>query len=82
MGGMFMLFTFPERVDRDSLGANKDIKNWFVSLRPWNGESSSLSRFVWINCRGMPLSAWMLMANSQKVSTLLLFHLFLRSIAL
>lgn len=53
-----MLFTFPNIVERNSLVNNKDIKNWFVSLKPWNGESSSLSRIVWINCRGMPLSAW------------------------
>ncbi|KAG5552659.1 hypothetical protein RHGRI_010678 [Rhododendron griersonianum] len=55
---MVMLFTFPNIVEGNSLVNNKDIKNWFVSLKPWNGESSSLSRIVWINCRGMPLFAW------------------------
>ncbi|KAG5528570.1 hypothetical protein RHGRI_029302 [Rhododendron griersonianum] len=54
MGGMVMLFTFPNIVERNSLVNNKDIKNWFVSLKPWNDESSSLSKIVWINCRGMP----------------------------
>ncbi|KAF7128998.1 hypothetical protein RHSIM_Rhsim10G0108900 [Rhododendron simsii] len=35
-----------------------DVQVPTCCTKPWNGESSSLSRIVWINCRGMPLSAW------------------------
>ncbi|KAH7840372.1 hypothetical protein Vadar_016093 [Vaccinium darrowii] len=44
--------------DRSQALANPIIRSWFSSFKPWNGEAASLSRLVWIKCRGMPLNIW------------------------
>ncbi|KAH7841955.1 hypothetical protein Vadar_010007 [Vaccinium darrowii] len=58
LGGMYMIITFQSKDDRDQAMANSVIRSWFSSFEPWNGDAASLSRLVWINCRGMPLNIW------------------------
>ncbi|KAH7864870.1 hypothetical protein Vadar_009335 [Vaccinium darrowii] len=60
MGGLFFIITCINEELRNNLIVNDVIRGWFSMLKPWNGETASLSRFVWLNCRGMPLNAWCL----------------------
>lgn len=32
------------------------MQGWFNNFEHWNGEAASLTRLVWLKCRGMPLS--------------------------
>ncbi|KAH7833300.1 hypothetical protein Vadar_004923 [Vaccinium darrowii] len=58
LGGMYMIITFQNKDDRDQAMTNSIIRSWFSYFEPWNGDAASLSRLVWINCRGMPLNIW------------------------
>lgn len=58
LGGLSMILTFISKEIRDLALTNHTLKDWFFSFKPWNGESASLSRFVWIKCRGLPLQSW------------------------
>lgn len=58
LGGLSMIFTFCSKEVRNLALSDSTLKDWFISLKPWNGESASLSRFVWLKCRGMPLQSW------------------------
>ncbi|KAH7834001.1 hypothetical protein Vadar_011815 [Vaccinium darrowii] len=58
LGGMYMIITFHNKDDRDQAMANSVIRSWFSYFEPWNGDAASLSRLVWINCRGMPFNIW------------------------
>lgn len=58
LGGTYMIITFRSKDDREHAMANSVIRSWFSSFEPWNGDTASLSRFVWINCWGMPLNIW------------------------
>ncbi|KAH7865885.1 hypothetical protein Vadar_012672 [Vaccinium darrowii] len=60
LGGLFMIITFQSRVDRNKALSNMVIKDWFKTFKHWNGEGASLSRLIWLKCRGMPLNVWCL----------------------
>ncbi|KAH7846149.1 hypothetical protein Vadar_010477 [Vaccinium darrowii] len=58
LGGHSMILTFTSKEVRNLALTDSTLIDWFISLKPWNGESASLSRFVWLKCRGMPLQSW------------------------
>ncbi|KAH7854712.1 hypothetical protein Vadar_017017 [Vaccinium darrowii] len=60
LGGLFMIITFQSKVERNRALSNLVFKDWFKSFKHWNGEGASLSRLVWLKCRGMPLNVWCL----------------------
>ncbi|KAH7841221.1 hypothetical protein Vadar_027232 [Vaccinium darrowii] len=58
LGGMNLIITFQSKEDRLSAIQNPLMTNWFSFFKPWNGEVAGISRLIWLNCRGMPLSVW------------------------
>lgn len=46
MGGLNMIITFDSREDRISALNNQNVKGWFKSIRPWNGEVAGSSRLI------------------------------------
>lgn len=58
MGGRSVLITFQSPEARDSLIKVLWMNRWFDFVLPWTNEATSLERFVWLNCQGMPLNAW------------------------
>lgn len=58
MGGLYMLFIFISKDERNNALSNPTLKEWFAYFKPWNGEPASMSRFVWLKCRGVPIQAW------------------------
>ncbi|KAH7860278.1 hypothetical protein Vadar_011566 [Vaccinium darrowii] len=58
MGGLYMLIIFISKDERNNALSNPTLKEWFAYFKPWNGEPASLSRFVWLKCRGVPIQAW------------------------
>jgi len=58
MGGRSILITFPNEELRNVSVKEQWLKRCFVSLKPWNGDATSLERLTWINCFGLPLNVW------------------------
>lgn len=58
IGGRYVLVTFNSQEVRDSFLKEKCLQLWFDEFNPWNGESASMERFVWLNCYGLPLNGW------------------------
>lgn len=60
LGGLDLIVTFKNREDRKVALENPTMTGWFRMFKHWNGEPASLSRLVWLKCRGMPLNTWAL----------------------
>ncbi|KAH7837218.1 hypothetical protein Vadar_011178 [Vaccinium darrowii] len=58
LGGMNLIISFQSKEDRLAAIRNSLMTNWFSFFKPWNGEVAGISRLIWLNCRGMPLSVW------------------------
>lgn len=58
MGGRAVLITFQNSEVRDEMINEPWMKLWFENVKPWTGEPACLERFVWLSCKGVPLSAW------------------------
>lgn len=58
LGGIYVLITFQNSVERDALIKGPWMERWFDRVKPWQGESASLKRFVWLSCSGVPLNSW------------------------
>lgn len=58
LGGRSILITFQSQEVRDSLIGGQWMKLWFDKVKPWRGEPTTLERFVWLNCTGVPLNVW------------------------
>lgn len=58
LGGRYLIMTLPNKENRDEFLQKKWTHLWFEQVKPWDGESAQLERFVWIRCAGMPLNAW------------------------
>ncbi|KAG5522624.1 hypothetical protein RHGRI_034693 [Rhododendron griersonianum] len=58
LGGREVLITFQSQECRDVFIRHTWMKLWFQSVKPWSGDPASLERFIWLNCRGVPLNGW------------------------
>lgn len=58
MGGREILLTFKTTEERDESYKSAWAEQWFDRIKPWQGESTSRERFVWISCYGIPFNAW------------------------
>ncbi|KAG5522231.1 hypothetical protein RHGRI_034421 [Rhododendron griersonianum] len=58
LGGREVLVTFQSQDSRDILIRHPWMKLWFESVKPWKGDPASFERFIWLSCRGVPLSGW------------------------
>ncbi|KAI8528318.1 hypothetical protein RHMOL_Rhmol12G0140900 [Rhododendron molle] len=58
LGGREVLITFQSQECRDVFIRHPWMKLWFEAVKPWSSEPASLERFIWLNCRGVPLNGW------------------------
>lgn len=51
-----MLITFQSLEIRDEMIKEPRMNLWFENVKPWRGKPASLERFMWLSCKGVPLS--------------------------
>lgn len=58
MGGRKVIITFMDSKQRDEQLKGTWMERWFENSSKWNGDPASFERFVWLQCKGIPLNAW------------------------
>lgn len=56
MGGRAVLITFQSLEIRDDMISEPWMNLWFENVKLWKGEPACMERFVWLSCKGVPLS--------------------------